>query len=135
MEASQVSFLFPVTIGLHQRLTLNSYLVTPVMYEITKLIQEEVSWCFYFYFYFFIVLMDKIWRRINTKLEIWRETIKFRSFRFCFWESFNLWLSLLMIVFYYQTKTLVNFLCRQGLNLIYLIQLLETLPVELIGIH
>ena len=55
-----MSFLFPVTIGLHQRLTLNSYLVTPVMYEITKLIQEEVSWCFYFYFYFFIVLMDKI---------------------------------------------------------------------------
>ena len=109
MEASQVSFLFPVTIGLHQRLTLNSYLVTPVMYEITKLIQEEVSWCFYFYFYFFIVLMDKIWRRINTKLEIWRETIKFRSFRFCFWESFNLWRPLLMIILYCQTKTPVSF--------------------------
>ena len=90
--------------------------------------------CLFFFFFFFIVLMDKIWRRI-TKLEIWRDTIKFRSFRFCFWESFNLWLSLLMIVFYYQTKTLVNFLCRQGLNLIYLIQLLETLPVELTGTH
>ena len=68
-----MSFLFPITIGLHQGLTLNSYLVTPVMYEITKLIQEEVPWCIFFVFvfvclfvfflffcFFFLVLMDKI---------------------------------------------------------------------------
>ena len=33
------------------------------------------------------------------------------------------------------TRTPISFLCRQELNLISLIQLLETLPVELIETH
>ena len=40
-----------------------------------------------------------------------------------------------MIVFYHQTKTLISFWCRQGLNPRSFIQSLETLPVELIGTH
>ena len=41
---------------------------------------------------------------------------------FFFWESFNLWCSLLMIVFYHHIKTLISFWCRQGLNSRSLIQ-------------
>ena len=37
-------------------------------------------------------------------------------------ESFNLWCSLLIIVFYHHTKTLISFWCRQGLNSRSLIQ-------------
>ena len=36
---------------------------------------------------------------------------------------------------YYQTKTLISFWCRRGLNPKSLIQLSETLPVELTGTH
>ena len=39
-----------------------------------------------------------------------------------------------MVTHYYQVKTLINFWCRQGLNLQSLIQPSETLPVELIEI-
>ena len=35
----------------------------------------------------------------------------------------------------HQTKTPINFWCRQGLNFISLIQLSESLPVELNGTH
>ena len=38
-----------------------------------------------------------------------------------------------MIVFYYQIKTLISFWCRRGLNPRFLIQLSETLPIELTG--
>ena len=38
-----------------------------------------------------------------------------------------------MIAIYHQTKTLINFWCKQGLNFKSLIQLLETLSVELTG--
>ena len=37
--------------------------------------------------------------------------------------------------FYHQIKTPFDFICRRGLNFRSLIQLLETLPVELTGIH
>ena len=40
-----------------------------------------------------------------------------------------------MIVLYHLTKTPNNFLYRWGLNLRSLIQLSETLPIELIGTH
>ena len=40
-----------------------------------------------------------------------------------------------MIALYHQTKTPISFRCRWGLNPIYLIQLSETLPVELIRTH
>ena len=37
---------------------------------------------------------------------------------------------LLMIVLYYQTKTPISFWCRRGLNIRFLIQPSETLPVD-----
>ena len=52
-----------------------------------------------------------------------------------FLESFNLWCPLLMIVLYHQIKTPISFWCRQELNLRYLIQPSETLPVKLIETH
>ena len=48
-------------------------------------------------------------------------------------ESFNLWLPLLMIVLFYQTKIPISFWCRWGLNPKSLIQPSKTLPVELTG--
>ena len=54
---------------------------------------------------------------------------------FFFLGSFNLWRPLLIIIFYHQTKILISFWCRRGLNPISLIQPSETLPVELTGIH
>ena len=48
-----------------------------------------------------------------------------------FLESFNLWHPLLMITLYHQTKTPISFWCRRGLNPKSLIQLSETLPIEL----
>ena len=44
-------------------------------------------------------------------------------------ESFNLW----QVVLYYQIKILISFWYRWGLNSRSLIQLLETLSVELTG--
>ena len=52
-----------------------------------------------------------------------------------FFESFNIFCSLLMIVLYNQTKTPINFWCRQELNSRSLIQSSETLPVELTETH
>ena len=40
-----------------------------------------------------------------------------------------------MIVFYHQTKISIGFWCSRGLNLKSLIQLSETLPVELTRTH
>ena len=50
-------------------------------------------------------------------------------------KSFNVWRPLLMIALYHQTKTSINFWCRQELNPRSLIQPSETLPVELTGTH
>ena len=50
-------------------------------------------------------------------------------------ESFNLWRSFLMIAFYNQTKTPISFWYRWELNSKSFIQLLENLPVQLIGTH
>ena len=61
--------------------------------------------------------------------------LQFGELTYLFWESFNLWRLLLMIVFYYQTKTLISFWCRQGMNSRFLIQPSKTLPVELTGTH
>ena len=50
-------------------------------------------------------------------------------------ESFNLWCPLLVIAFYHQTQTPINFWGRQGLNRRSLLQLSEILPVELTESH
>ena len=60
--------------------------------------------------------------------------LSFINYNF-FWENFNLWRPLLMIAYYHQTKTPISFWYRRGLNPISLIQLLETLPIELTGTH
>ena len=52
-----------------------------------------------------------------------------------FKEIFSLWSPLFIIVLYYQTMTPINFLCRERLNFISLIQLLEILLIELIRTH
>ena len=57
------------------------------------------------------------------------------NFYFFFWENFNLWHQLMMIVLYHQTKTPIGFWCRRKLNPRSLIQLSEILLVELTGTH
>ena len=54
---------------------------------------------------------------------------------YLFLASFNLWCLFLMIALYHQTKTPISFWCRRKLNPRSLIQLLETLQVELTGTH
>ena len=48
-----------------------------------------------------------------------------------FLKGFNLWCSFLMIAFYHQINTPINFWCRRRLNLGFLIQLSNILPIEL----
>ena len=50
-------------------------------------------------------------------------------------DSFNVWRPLLIIDLYYQIKTPISFLCKQGLNLRSLIQPSEILPIEQIETH
>ena len=73
--------------------------------------------------------IDVFWLMNNILLFLYRYSILF------FLESFNLWRLLLMITLYHQTKTPISFSCRQKLNSKFLIQLSETLPVELIRTH
>ena len=54
---------------------------------------------------------------------------------FFFEKVFNLWRPLLMIALYHQNETPISFWCRQGLNPRSLIQLSETLTVELTRTH
>ena len=49
--------------------------------------------------------------------------------------NFNLWHPLLIITLYCQTKTSIDFLYRRRLNLKYLIQSSETLPIKLNETH
>ena len=44
-------------------------------------------------------------------------------------------MALLMIVIYYQAKTIIGFWCRQGLNLKSFIQPSETSSIELTGTY
>ena len=71
------------------------------------------SLSFFFFFFFF-----------NANYEI--------KYYYFFLESFNLWHPFLMIALYHQTKLLIGFWCRQGLNSRSLIQSIETLPIELL---
>ena len=63
---------------------------------------------------------------VNNWVKVWTTILGF------FLESFNLWRSFLMIVFYYQTKIQISFWCRQRLNPRSFIQPLEILLIELI---
>ena len=54
---------------------------------------------------------------------------------FFFKENFNLCRPFFMIALYHQIKILISFWCRRGLNPKFLIQLSETLPLELTRTH
>ena len=49
------------------------------MGEITKSIHEEIPWCMLFADY--IVLIDETIEGVNTKLELWMQTLEARGFR------------------------------------------------------
>ena len=70
---------FPITIGLHQGSALSPFLFAIVMDELTKNIQDEVPWCMLFADD--IVLVDETKDGINSKLELWRDTLESRGFR------------------------------------------------------
>jgi len=65
--------------GLHQGSALSPFLFTLVMDELTRGIQDEVSWCMLFAAD--IVLIDKTREGVNDKLERWRYTLEYRGFR------------------------------------------------------
>ena len=49
------------------------------MDELTKAIQDEISWCMLFVDE--IVLVDDTRAGVNTKLKIWRQTLESRGFK------------------------------------------------------
>ena len=70
---------FLIIIYLYQRFVLSSYLFILVIYELTKYIQDDISW--YMSFADDIVLIDETKSKVNAKLEVWRETLKSKSFK------------------------------------------------------
>ena len=97
--------------------------------------------CFFVIFFLVGMTLYAVFFPIFFLLSHQRNCYSFFLFLFfcqiCFfsWESFNLWHLLLMIVIYHQTKTLISFWCRQGLNPKSLIQPSKTLPIKLPGTH
>jgi len=65
---------FSINIELHQGPTLGQFIFTIVIDELTKDIQNEVSW--YMLFTDDIVLIDKTKNRFNSKLEQWRHVLE-----------------------------------------------------------
>jgi len=61
---------FSITIGLHQVSILSPFLFVIVMDELTRAIQNEISWCMLFADD--IVLVDEKRAGIDAKLELWR---------------------------------------------------------------
>ena len=70
---------FPITVGLHQGSALSPFLFAIVMDELTRSIQENVSWCMLFVDD--IVLIDESRAGVNAKLELWRQTLEARGFK------------------------------------------------------
>jgi Reverse transcriptase (RNA-dependent DNA polymerase) len=68
------SNVFPVKIGLHQRLALSPYIFTLVMDEDTRNIQGNISWCMFFVDD--VVLIDESKIRVDKKLELWQQTLE-----------------------------------------------------------
>ena len=61
---------FPISIGLHQGSALNPYLFSLLMDEVTRDIQDDITWCMLFADD--VVLVDESRTRVNRKLELWR---------------------------------------------------------------
>ncbi|WP_375667144.1 RNA-directed DNA polymerase, partial [Bartonella sp. AC326YNZD] len=70
---------FPISVGLHQGSALSPYLFAIVVDELTKHVQEDVSWCMLFADD--IVLVDETKEGVNGKLELWRDALESRGFR------------------------------------------------------
>ena len=64
---------FSITNGLHQGSALSLFLFGIVMDELTRVMQDEISWCMLLADD--IVLVDETRIRINVKLELWRQTL------------------------------------------------------------
>ena len=69
---------FFIKIGLHQGSALSTFLFDIVMNELTR-IQNEIPWCMLFADD--IILVDETRAGVNTKLEVWRQTLESRSFK------------------------------------------------------
>ena len=61
---------FSITSGLHQGSALSPFLVVIMMDELTRAIQDEISWCMLFADD--IVLVNETRAGVNAKLELWR---------------------------------------------------------------
>jgi len=70
---------FFIDIGLHQGSALSPFLLTIVMDELTRGIQDKIPWCMLFADD--IVLIDESREGVNTKLECWRDTLEAKGFR------------------------------------------------------
>lgn len=70
---------FPITIGVHQGSALSPFLFAIVMDELTKSIQDDVPRCMMFADD--IVLVDETRQGVESKLELWRQTLEARGFR------------------------------------------------------
>ena len=69
---------FSITIRLHQGSALSPFLFAIVMDELTRAIQDEISWCMLFADD--IVLVDETRAGVNVKLELWKQTLESRGF-------------------------------------------------------
>ena len=70
---------FPITIGLHQGSTLNSYLFTLVLIVLTEQIQELASRCMLFADD--VVLLGESREELNGRIDIWRQALE--AYGFC----------------------------------------------------
>ena len=71
---------FSITIGLHHGSALSPFLFAIVMDELTIAIQDGIPWRMLFADD--IVLVDEMRSGVNAKLELWRQTLESRGFRF-----------------------------------------------------
>ena len=58
---------------------MSPYLFVLVMDEVTRDIQEDISWCMLFVDD--VVLVDESRTGVNQKLELWRKTLESKGFR------------------------------------------------------
>jgi hypothetical protein len=71
---------FPLKIGLHQGSALSPYIFALVMDVVTRDIQGEIPWCILFADN--VVLIDESGVGVDKKLELWRQILESKGFRF-----------------------------------------------------
>ena len=67
---------FSVRIELYQGFALSPFFFSIVIDELTRAIQDEISWCMLFVDD--IVLVDEMRAGVNVKLELWRQILESR---------------------------------------------------------